>query len=74
MLHGAQARRPRRETFGTTRLARKRLPRPRSRRVRAVGHRITSYSRIEQGHASPQLDTLVRSADAIGVPPRDLVG
>ncbi|MER8058277.1 helix-turn-helix domain-containing protein [Streptomyces sp. SID8366] len=34
---------------------------------------IASYSRIEQGHASPRLDTLIRIADAIGVPLADLV-
>ncbi|MGW7673524.1 helix-turn-helix protein [Streptomyces sp. 3212.3] len=28
---------------------------------------VASYSRIEQGHASPKLDTLIRIADAIGV-------
>lgn len=35
---------------------------------------VASYSRIEQGHASPLLDTLIRIADAIGVPLRELVG
>jgi transcriptional regulator with XRE-family HTH domain len=35
---------------------------------------IATYSRIEQGHASPKLDTLIRIADAIGVELRDLVG
>ncbi|MFY4722612.1 helix-turn-helix domain-containing protein [Streptomyces sp. LaBMicrA B280] len=34
---------------------------------------VAAYSRIEQGHASPRLDTLVRIADAIGVPRADLV-
>ena len=34
---------------------------------------IASYSRIEQGHASPLLDTLIRIADAIGVDLADLV-
>lgn len=34
---------------------------------------VASYSRIEQGHASPLLDTLIRIADAIGVPLADLV-
>lgn len=29
---------------------------------------VATYSRIEQGHASPLLDTLIRIADAIGVP------
>lgn len=28
---------------------------------------VATYSRIEQGHASPKLDTLIRIADAIGV-------
>jgi transcriptional regulator with XRE-family HTH domain len=35
---------------------------------------IATYSRIEQGHSSPLLDTLIRIADAIGVSLRDLVG
>ncbi|MEV5680943.1 MULTISPECIES: helix-turn-helix domain-containing protein [unclassified Streptomyces] len=43
----------------------------------AVGIRadvgLASYNRIEQGHASPRLDTLIRIADAIGVPLADLV-
>lgn len=34
---------------------------------------VATYSRIEQGHASPLLDTLIRIADAIGVPLADLV-
>jgi len=34
---------------------------------------VASYSRIEQGHASPRLDTLIRIADAIGVPLTELV-
>ncbi|WP_345620506.1 helix-turn-helix transcriptional regulator [Streptomyces ziwulingensis] len=34
---------------------------------------VASYSRIENGHPSPRLDTLIRIADAIAVPPRDLV-
>jgi transcriptional regulator with XRE-family HTH domain len=34
---------------------------------------VASYSRIEQGHASPLLDTLIRIADAIGVDLADLV-
>jgi transcriptional regulator with XRE-family HTH domain len=34
---------------------------------------IASYSRIEQGHASPLLDTLIRIADAMGVELEDLV-
>ena len=28
---------------------------------------VATYSRIEQGHSSPLLDTLIRIADAIGV-------
>ncbi|MET8982158.1 helix-turn-helix transcriptional regulator [Streptomyces sp. NPDC004539] len=38
-----------------------------------TGIDVASYSRIEQGHASPRLDTLIRIADAIGVPLADLV-
>lgn len=34
---------------------------------------LATYSRIEQGHSSPKLDTLIRIADAIGVPLADLV-
>ncbi|MFM9602664.1 helix-turn-helix domain-containing protein [Streptomyces turgidiscabies] len=34
---------------------------------------IATYSRIEQGHSSPLLDTLIRIADAMGVPLADLV-
>ncbi|REE62108.1 helix-turn-helix protein [Streptomyces sp. 3212.3] len=34
---------------------------------------VASYSRIEQGHSSPLLDTLIRIADAIGVPLAELV-
>ncbi|MFF5795821.1 helix-turn-helix domain-containing protein [Streptomyces albogriseolus] len=34
---------------------------------------VSSYSRIEQGHASPLLDTLIRIADAIGVDLAELV-
>ena len=34
---------------------------------------VATYSRIEQGHASPKLDTLLRIAKAIGVPLADLV-
>lgn len=29
---------------------------------------VATYSRIEQGRSSPLLDTLIRIADAIGVP------
>ncbi|MEU1494274.1 helix-turn-helix transcriptional regulator [Streptomyces sp. NPDC005776] len=32
-----------------------------------------TYNRIEQGHASPMLDSLIRIADAIGVDLADLV-
>ena len=32
-----------------------------------------TYNRIEQGHSSPLLDTLILIADAIGVPLADLV-
>lgn len=35
---------------------------------------VATYSRIEQGHSSPRLDTLIRIADAIGVHLRDLMG
>jgi transcriptional regulator with XRE-family HTH domain len=38
-----------------------------------TGIDVAQYSRIEQGHASPLLDTLIRIADAIGVPLVDLV-
>lgn len=38
-----------------------------------AGIRIATYSHIEQGHSSPRLDTLIRIADAIGVPLADLV-
>lgn len=34
---------------------------------------IASYSRIENGHAAPVLDTLIRIADAMGVELEDLV-
>ncbi|MFC9911055.1 helix-turn-helix domain-containing protein [Streptomyces sp. NPDC059862] len=34
---------------------------------------VAIYSRIEQGHSSPKLDTLIRIADAIGVPLADFV-
>lgn len=34
---------------------------------------VAAYSRIEQGHSSPLLDTLIRIADAIGVPLAELV-
>ncbi len=38
-----------------------------------VGMDRASYNRIEQGHASPHLDSLILIADAIGVPLADLV-
>ncbi|MFE7624610.1 helix-turn-helix domain-containing protein [Streptomyces sp. NPDC057509] len=38
-----------------------------------AGIGLGSYNRIEQGHASPMLDNLIRIADAIGVPLADLV-
>ncbi|MCH0558379.1 helix-turn-helix domain-containing protein [Streptomyces sp. MUM 16J] len=34
---------------------------------------VATYSRNEQGHSSPKLDTLIRIADALGVPLADLV-
>ncbi|WP_431997803.1 helix-turn-helix domain-containing protein [Streptomyces fungicidicus] len=34
---------------------------------------VASYSRIEQGHAAPLLDTLIRIADAMGVELEELV-
>ena len=34
---------------------------------------VATYSRIEQGHSSPLLDTLIRIADAMGVELEDLV-
>lgn len=33
-----------------------------------------TYNRIEQGHQSPLLDTLIRIAGALGVPLAELVG
>ncbi|MFI1165680.1 helix-turn-helix domain-containing protein [Streptomyces sp. NPDC020801] len=33
-----------------------------------------AINRIEQGHASPLLDNLIRIADALDTPLRDLVG
>ncbi|MEU0001926.1 helix-turn-helix transcriptional regulator [Streptomyces microflavus] len=33
-----------------------------------AGIGLDTYNRIEQGHASPQLDTLIKIAEAIGVP------
>lgn len=34
---------------------------------------LATYSRIEQGHSSPLLDTLIRIADAMGVQLAELV-
>ncbi|ELP64142.1 helix-turn-helix transcriptional regulator [Streptomyces turgidiscabies] len=34
---------------------------------------IATYSRIEQGHSSPLLDTLIRIANAMDVPLTELV-
>lgn len=43
----------------------------------AVANRIEmdrpSYNRVEQGHSSPLLDTLILVADAIGVPLAELL-
>ncbi|WP_244313384.1 helix-turn-helix domain-containing protein [Streptomyces zinciresistens] len=38
-----------------------------------TGIDVATYSRIENGHASPLLDTLIRIADAIGVELAELV-
>lgn len=38
-----------------------------------AGIDVATYSRIERGHSSPLLDTLIRIADAIGVPLTELV-
>ncbi|MEU9747508.1 helix-turn-helix domain-containing protein [Streptomyces niveus] len=38
-----------------------------------IDMRLATYSDIEQGHSSPLLDTLIRVADAIGVPLSHLV-
>jgi len=38
-----------------------------------TGIDMASYSRIEQGHASPILDTLIRISFGIGCPLDDLV-
>lgn len=38
-----------------------------------AGIRIATYGDVEQGHSSPRLDTLIRIADAIGVPLSDLM-
>ncbi|MEV4335787.1 helix-turn-helix transcriptional regulator [Streptomyces sp. NPDC049590] len=66
-------------------IARRRLVGQQIRRVRETynlsqldvcgrsGIDVATYSRIEQGHSSPKLDTLIRIADAIGVRLADLV-
>lgn len=38
-----------------------------------AGLSLANYNRIEQGHSSPLLDTLIRVADAIGAPLAHLV-
>ena len=38
-----------------------------------MGMQRSNYVRIEQGQASPKLDTLIRVADAIGLPLAHLV-
>ncbi|WP_030928547.1 helix-turn-helix domain-containing protein [Streptomyces sp. NRRL B-24720] len=38
-----------------------------------IGMDRATYNRIEQGHSSPLLDSLILIADAIGVPLADLV-
>ncbi|MCX5431845.1 helix-turn-helix domain-containing protein [Streptomyces sp. NBC_00062] len=38
-----------------------------------AGITLGPYNRIEQGHAAARIDTLIRIADAIGVPLADLV-
>lgn len=38
-----------------------------------IGMDRATYNRIEQGHAAALLDSLIRIADAIGVPLSDLV-
>ncbi|MFH9610400.1 helix-turn-helix domain-containing protein [Streptomyces sp. NPDC017448] len=38
-----------------------------------IGMDRATYNRIEQGHASALLDSLIRIADAIGVPLSELV-
>ncbi|MFP3990635.1 helix-turn-helix transcriptional regulator [Streptomyces sp. E11-3] len=43
----------------------------------AVANRVPmerpNYVRIEQGHSAATIDTLIRIADALGVPLRDLI-
>nr|WP_280891286.1 helix-turn-helix transcriptional regulator [Streptomyces sp. LBL] len=51
-----------------------RAPQPHPvRRLRRSGIDLATYSRIEQSHSSPLLDTLIRIADAMGVDLADLV-
>ncbi|MFF9505461.1 helix-turn-helix domain-containing protein [Streptomyces sp. NPDC014724] len=38
-----------------------------------AGITLGPYNRIEQGHAAARIDTLIRIADATGVPLADLV-
>ncbi|MET7646344.1 helix-turn-helix transcriptional regulator [Streptomyces sp. NPDC005426] len=38
-----------------------------------AGIGLSSYNRIEQGHSAARIDSLIRIADAIGVPLSDLV-
>ena len=38
-----------------------------------IGMDRATYNRIEQGHAAALIDSLIRIADAIGVPLSDLV-
>ncbi|MBD3546854.1 helix-turn-helix transcriptional regulator [Streptomyces sp. JV180] len=38
-----------------------------------AGLSLDSYNRIEQGHSAPRIDTLIRIADALGVPLEALV-
>ncbi|MEU3654470.1 helix-turn-helix transcriptional regulator [Streptomyces sp. NPDC032161] len=38
-----------------------------------VGMSLAPYNRIEQGHSAARIDTLIRIADAIGVPLENLV-
>jgi transcriptional regulator with XRE-family HTH domain len=38
-----------------------------------AGITLAPYNRIEQGHAAALIDSLIRIADAIGVPLADLV-
>ncbi|MET9517054.1 helix-turn-helix transcriptional regulator [Streptomyces sp. NPDC002994] len=38
-----------------------------------IGMDRAAYNRVEQGHSAALIDTLIRIADAIGVPLADLV-